>query len=153
MCDCSRCSLGMPRWGSCGRRGKCGRSNGRGHFGRHDGRDRSIMIARRCCRPVFCGDRGVARVGGCFVGAHARVGESPADTAGPTSKARGRACPFKTVRRARVQDFALHCLLPVALRSRSPCSLASAAPPLLALPARPRPLHCDVELDAFQCVC
>jgi hypothetical protein len=71
MCDCSRCSLGMLRQGSHGRRGKCGRSNGRGHFGRRDGRDRSIMTARRCCRSVLHGDRGVVRVGVCFAGARA----------------------------------------------------------------------------------
>jgi hypothetical protein len=35
-----------------------------------------------------------------------RVCESPADTAGPTSKVRGRAGPFKTARRAQVRDFA-----------------------------------------------
>jgi hypothetical protein len=71
MCDCSRCSLGMLRRGSRGRRGKCGCSNGRGHFDRRDGRDHSIMTARRRCRSVFCGDRGGARVGGCLVGARA----------------------------------------------------------------------------------
>jgi hypothetical protein len=68
---------------------------GAGHFGRCDGRDHSIMTARRRCRSVFREDRGIARVGGCFAGAHARVGESFADTAGPASKVRGRACPFK----------------------------------------------------------
>jgi hypothetical protein len=50
MCDCSRCSLGLLCRGShcrrgyngCrGRRGKCGRSSGRRHLGRRDGRDRS----------------------------------------------------------------------------------------------------------------
>jgi hypothetical protein len=45
----------------------------------------------------------------------ARVDERFADTAGPMLKERGRVCPFKTVRRARVQDFASHYLLP-------PCS-------------------------------
>jgi hypothetical protein len=33
------------------------------------------------------------------------VGECSADTAGPASKARGRACPFKTVCQVQVQDF------------------------------------------------
>jgi hypothetical protein len=32
MCDCSHYSLGTLRRGSRGRRGKCGRNNGRGHF-------------------------------------------------------------------------------------------------------------------------
>jgi hypothetical protein len=50
----------MLRWGS---RGKCGRSNGRGHFDRPDGCDRSIMTEHRRCRSAFCGDRGAARVG------------------------------------------------------------------------------------------
>jgi hypothetical protein len=139
----------MLRQGSRGRRGKCGRSNGRRHFGRRDGHDRSIMTARRRCGSVFCGDRGVARVGGCFTGGCARVVENFADTAGPMSKVRGRTCPFKTVRPAQVQDFASHCLLPLMLASRSPCSLASAAPPLSALPARLRLRHRDVELDAL----
>jgi hypothetical protein len=44
-------------------------------------------------------------VGGCFAGACARVGESPADTVGPVPKARGRACPFKTACQAQLQDF------------------------------------------------
>jgi hypothetical protein len=33
MRDCSCCSLGMLHQGSHGRRGKCGPSNGCGHFG------------------------------------------------------------------------------------------------------------------------
>jgi hypothetical protein len=81
----------MFRRGSHGRRGDRGRSYGRGHLGR---RDRSIMAARRVCRSVLCGNRGVARVGSCFAGGRAYVGESPADTAGPVSKVRGRACPL-----------------------------------------------------------
>jgi hypothetical protein len=141
-CDCSHCSLGMLRRGSRGRRGKCGR----GHLGR---RDRSIMTARRCCRSVFCGDRGIARVGSCFTGARARVWAKVPLTRGGASKARGRMCPFKPVRRARIPNYASHYLLPLALASRSPFSLASAAPPLLALPARPRLRRRDVELDAL----
>jgi hypothetical protein len=45
-------------------------------------------------------------VGCCFAGARARLGERSADTAGPALKVRGRACPFKTARRAQVRDFA-----------------------------------------------
>jgi hypothetical protein len=67
--DCSRCSLGMLRRGSLDHCGKCGRSYGRGHLGRRDGRDCSIMTARRHCRSTSHGNRGVARVGGCFAGA------------------------------------------------------------------------------------
>jgi hypothetical protein len=121
MCDCSRCSLGMLCQGSRGRCGKCGCSSGHGHFGRHDRRDRSIMTARRRCRSVFRGDRGVTRVGGCSVRARARVGESSADTAGPASKVRGRGCLFKTARRARVQDFAFP--LSSSSRARIPLSV------------------------------
>jgi hypothetical protein len=93
-------------WGSYGRHGECGHSYGRGLIGRHDRRDRSIMTARRCCRFVFRGHRGVAQTGGCFAGACARVGGSPTETAGPASKVRGRDCPFKTACRALVRDFA-----------------------------------------------
>jgi hypothetical protein len=92
--DCGRCSLGTFRRGSHGRRGKCERSNGREHLGRCDGRDRSIMTARRCCRSVFCENRGVVQVGGCFAGARVRVGESFADTTGPALKVKGCACPL-----------------------------------------------------------
>jgi hypothetical protein len=105
MCDCSHFILGMLRRGSRGSRGERGCSNGCGHFGQCDGRARSIMIARRRCRSVFCGDRGVALVGGYFTRGRVRVGESFSHTAGPASKARGRACPFKIARRAQVQDF------------------------------------------------
>jgi hypothetical protein len=66
------------------------------------------MTTRKRYRSVFCGDRGIVRVGDYFAGARARVGESSADTAGPASKARGCACPFKTACRAQVQDFASH---------------------------------------------
>jgi hypothetical protein len=45
-------------------------------------------------------------VGGCFAGACTHVGESLADTVGPASKLRGRACPFKTARQVHVRDFA-----------------------------------------------
>jgi hypothetical protein len=76
----------------------------------------------------------------------------PADTAGPASKVRGRAYPFKIVHRAQVRTLLSHRLLPLALASRSLRSFASAAPPLLALPARPRLRHRDVELDALQLV-
>jgi hypothetical protein len=69
--NCSCCSLATLHWGGYGRRGECGRSYGCGHLGRRDGRDRSIMTARRLCRSAFRGDRGVARVGGCFTGARA----------------------------------------------------------------------------------
>jgi hypothetical protein len=41
---------------SYGRRGECGRSYGRGHLGRRDGRNHSIMTACRRCRPVFHGN-------------------------------------------------------------------------------------------------
>jgi hypothetical protein len=146
--DCSRCSLGMFRQGSLDRCGKCGHSYGRGHLGRRDGRDRSTMTARRHCRTAFRGNRGVARVGGCFAGA--RADESLTDTAGPTLKVRGRARPFKTACRALVRDFAF------------PSSSSSRAFPLLleffrirnatalALPARPRLRYRDVELDTLQ---
>jgi hypothetical protein len=145
MCDCSRCSLGMLRRGSRGRRGKCGRSDGRRHFGQHEGHDRSIMSARRRCGSVFHGDRGVVRVGGCFDRARACVGVSSADTEGSTSKARGRACPFKPRVGHGFRTLLSHYLLPLALASRSPCIFTSAAPPLLALPARPR-LRCRMDL-------
>jgi hypothetical protein len=92
---CSHCSLRMFRRGSHDRCGKCGRSNGRRCLGRHDGRDRSIMTVRRRCRPTFRRKRGVVRVGGCFAGVHAFVGESLPDTVGPVLKVRGRACPLK----------------------------------------------------------
>jgi hypothetical protein len=59
MCDRSRCSLGTSCRGSPGRRGKCGLSSGRGHFGQCDGRDRSIMTVHGRCRPALRGDRGV----------------------------------------------------------------------------------------------
>jgi hypothetical protein len=75
--------------GSYGRRGDRGRSYGRGHLDRCDGRDRSIMTAHRLCKSVFCGNRGVARVGGCFVGTCVQAGESLADTVGPVLKVRG----------------------------------------------------------------
>jgi hypothetical protein len=63
---------GVLRWGSLDYCGKCGRSYGRGHLGRRDGRDRSVMTACRHYRSIFCGNRGVVRVGGCFAGVHAR---------------------------------------------------------------------------------
>jgi hypothetical protein len=59
ICNCSRYSLGMFRRGSYGRRGDRGRSYGRGHLGRRDGRDHSIMTACRLCKSVLCGNRGV----------------------------------------------------------------------------------------------
>jgi hypothetical protein len=78
-----------------------------------------------------------------------RVGECFADTAGLALKARGRACPFKTVRRAWIQDFASPLSSSFALASCSLCSFASAAPPPLALSICPR-LHCrDVKLDTL----
>jgi hypothetical protein len=129
--------------------GKCGRSSGRGYFSRRDGRDHSIMTARRRCRSVFHRDRGVARVGSCFTGVRARVGERSADTAGPTSKARGRACPFKTTCRARVQDFALP--LSSSSRARIPLSVLFhiRSTTAFCVPS-PRLLRRNVELDAFQ---
>jgi hypothetical protein len=84
----------MSHRGSYGRRGECGRCYERGHLGRRDERDRSIMTARRLCKPVFRGKRGVTRVGGCFTGTRARVGESLADTVGLVLKVRGHACPL-----------------------------------------------------------
>jgi hypothetical protein len=48
-----------------------GRSNGRKHLGRRDGRDSAIMTVRGLCASVLHGDRGVMRVGGRFAGAHA----------------------------------------------------------------------------------
>jgi hypothetical protein len=94
ICSCSCCSLGMFRRGSYGRHRECGRSHGRGHLGRRDGCDRSIMTAHRLCKSVFRGNRGVVRVAGHFTGVHARVGEILADTTGSASKLRGRACPL-----------------------------------------------------------
>jgi hypothetical protein len=91
ICNCSHCSLGALRRGSYGRRGDRGRSYGRGHLGRRDGRDRSIMTARKS---VLYGNRGVARVGGCFVGARARAVESLADMVGLELKVRGRVGPL-----------------------------------------------------------
>jgi hypothetical protein len=43
----------------------------------------------------------------------ARVGERFADTTGPTLKASKRTHPFQNACRARVRDFASHCLLPL----------------------------------------
>jgi hypothetical protein len=71
--DCSRCSFGMLRRGSLDHCGECGRNYGRRHLARHDGRDHSIMTARRHCMSIFHANRGVTRVGGCFTGVHARV--------------------------------------------------------------------------------
>jgi hypothetical protein len=85
ICNCSRCSLGTLRLGSYCRRGDRGRSYGRGHLGRRDGRDHSTMTARRLCKSVLYRNRGIARVGGCFAEARARAGESLADTAGSAS--------------------------------------------------------------------
>jgi hypothetical protein len=150
MCCCSRCSLGTLHWGSHDRRGKCGRSSGCGHFDCSDGRDYSITTSHRRCTPAFRGDRGVVRVGACSAGRSAGVGGRSADMVGPASKARGRARPFKTVHRARVQDFSSHCLLPLALASCSQSSFASAVPTLLAFPTHPRLRRRDVELDALQ---
>jgi hypothetical protein len=45
-------------------------------------------------------------VGGCFAEARARVGESPANTAGLVSKVRGWSAPFKTACWVLVRDFA-----------------------------------------------
>jgi hypothetical protein len=67
----------------------------------------------------------------------ARVGESPADTAGPTSKARGRACPLKTPRRAQLQDFTFpssyssraRTLLSEFFRIRSATTSCASSPP------------------------
>jgi hypothetical protein len=100
------------------------------------------MIARRSCRSVFCGNRGVARVGGCSAGARARVGESPAGTAGSAFKVRGRACPFKTTRRAQVRDFAFplssssraHYLLSEFFHIHSAAASCASSPPWTPLP-------------------
>jgi hypothetical protein len=94
ICNCSRCSLGTFCRGSYGRRGDCGRSYGRGHLGRCDGRDRSIMIAHRLYKSVLYGNRGIAGVGGCFTGTRARADKSLADAVGPVLKVRGRASPL-----------------------------------------------------------
>jgi hypothetical protein len=82
----------------------------------------------------------------------ARAGECFADTAGPTFKASGRTHPLLTASRARVRDFASPLSYSSALALRLPRSSASAAPPLLVPPVRPRLFRCDVELDAVQCV-
>jgi hypothetical protein len=85
------------------------------------------------------------RVSGClFAEARAQVGEHIADTAGPTFKVSGHTHPFLTTRRARVRDFASPLSSSSALVFRSPHSSASAVPPLLAPPDRPRLYRCDV---------
>jgi hypothetical protein len=150
MCDCSRCSLGTLRRGSQCRRRKCWRSSGRGHCGRRDRCDRSIMSTRRRWRSVFRGDRGVVRVGACSTGRRARVDKHSADTAGPASKARGCTSPLKPCFGHGFRTLLSHHLLPLALASHSPCSFASAAPPLLAFPTRLRLHRRDVDLDALQ---
>jgi hypothetical protein len=58
--------------------------------------------------------------------------------------------PLKPRVRRRFRTLLSHCLLPLALTSRSPSSFASAVPPLLALPAHPRLRRHDVELDTLQ---
>jgi hypothetical protein len=80
--------------GCYGRRGDRGRSYGRGHLDRRYGRDRSIMTARRLCKSVFYGNRGISRVGGCFAETRAQVGESLTDTVGQALKVRGHAGPL-----------------------------------------------------------
>jgi hypothetical protein len=150
MCDCSHCILGMLRQGSRGRRGERGCSNGCGHFGKCDGRDRSITIARRRCRSVFCGDRGVALVGGYFTGGTC-VWAKVSLTRLARRRRRGAApAPLKLRVGRRFRTLLSHHLLPLALASCSPRSFASAVPPLLALPTRPRLRHRDVERDALQ---
>jgi hypothetical protein len=79
--------------------------------------DVTEVTARNDCAwalqvPVNCRDRGVARVGSCLAGG-TRVGACFTDTAGPALKASGRTQPFKTTHRARVRDFASHCLPPL----------------------------------------
>jgi hypothetical protein len=84
--------------------------------------------------PILCGDRGIVRVGAYFAG-RARVGKRFTDTEGPALKASRRTHPFKTVHRARVWDFASHCLLtlhshlaPRALPHPQRCHLLSLQP-------------------------
>jgi hypothetical protein len=96
----------MLRRSSHGHRGGRGRSYGHGYLGQRDRRDRFIMTAHRLCKSVFCGNRGAARVGGCFIRTRVQAGESLADTVGPALKVRGHAAPFKTTCRALVWDFA-----------------------------------------------
>jgi hypothetical protein len=72
----------------------------------------------------------------------ARVGESLADTAGPTSKVRGRVRPFKTARRALVRDFAFPSsssfracpLLSKFFRIRNATTPCASSPPKTPLP-------------------
>jgi hypothetical protein len=73
---------------------------------------------------------------------HARVGESLADTVGPTLNVRGRVCPFKTACRVLVWDFAFPsssstCTCPLRsefFRIRGATAPCASSPPKTPLP-------------------
>jgi hypothetical protein len=83
----------MFRRGSHGRCDECGRSYGRGHLGRHDGRDRSIMTARRLYSLYSAGTEASHEWAVVSLGS-ARVGENLADTAGLMLEGEGPRLPL-----------------------------------------------------------
>jgi hypothetical protein len=79
---------------------------------------------------------------GCFARACTRVGESFADTVDLTLKVRGCTCPFKTTRRAQLQNFSFpsfsssraRTLLSEFFRIRSTTTSCASSPPKTLLP-------------------